>query len=89
MERLAEELLDRSPANQARRIHRDVRFYRLRTHLGVLGNPVSQHIENSVGSSSPDDEFFVTGFLRVTKAWEKEKERLRRRFETSEVILAI
>lgn len=37
------------------------------THLGVLGNPVSQHIENSVGSSSADDEFFVKGFFRVTE----------------------
>lgn len=44
-----------------------MRLYRYWTHLGVLGNPVSQHVEDSVGSGSPDDEFFVTGFLRITK----------------------
>lgn len=44
-----------------------VRSRRLWAHLGVLRNPVSQHIEHSVGSSSPDDEFFVTSFLRIAK----------------------
>lgn len=33
----------------------------------MLRNPVAQHIENSVSSSSADDEFFVTGFLRIVK----------------------
>lgn len=42
-------------------------FDRLWTHLGVFRNPVSKHIENSVGSSSPNDEFFVTNFLRITE----------------------
>lgn len=37
------------------------------SHLRMLRNPVSQDIENSVGRSSPDDEFFVTRSLRITK----------------------
>ena len=45
-------------------------FLFLWTHLRVLGNPVSQHVENSVGRSSPDDEFLVTDFVRITKTYE-------------------
>ena len=43
------------------------RFYSC-SHLRMLGNPVSQHIENSVGCGSSDDEFFVTGSLRITES---------------------
>lgn len=39
----------------------------LPTHLRVLGDPVSQHVENSVGGRSPDDELLVAGFLSSTK----------------------
>lgn len=39
----------------------------LSTHLRVLGDPVPQHVENSVGGRSPDDELLVAGFLSSTK----------------------
>lgn len=55
------------------RILSEVGLQRLYTHLGVLGNPVTQHVEHSVGSSSADDEFFVTGLFRVTKTWGENK----------------
>lgn len=37
------------------------------TDLGVLGDPVAQHVENPVGCSSTDDEVFIAGSLRVSE----------------------
>lgn len=39
----------------------------LQTDLRVFGDPVPQHVEDSVGCSSADDEVFVTSSLRVCK----------------------
>lgn len=42
-----------------------------RPHLRVLGDPVSQHVEDSVGRGSPDDELLVADFVRTSESWKR------------------